>query len=192
MNPARQRREPSGTRRKTGRKRLPGTGAGSRGTVPRSARRRDVPGTTCHHPGDHGIRFVAARRAPRVRRAGRSPLGLEVVCDCRAVIARVSDGGDRPADAPARHRVRLRDSIHDDEAIAVGGDLQQRWCRMLVGDSTVDLVGNHPPPAPFREGNDSPEPFGAIHGARGIARRVEDQTARSRSRRRVRDRRRRP
>src|SRR5260370_40129616 len=71
--------------------------------------------------------------------------GHEELCDCSTLMAAMIDGASCVADAPAGHRVGLRNNIDDQNADGeFGSDLQQvRRFRRLEPDLVINFVGQH-------------------------------------------------
>ena len=89
---------------------------------------------------------------------------------------------DAPADTPAGHRVRLGDAINHDQILARRRHFERRLGTAFVGDASIDLVSEHPPSLVGRKIENGRELITRIHGAGGIAGRIEHQPLRARRR----------
>ena len=85
--------------------------------------------------------------------------------------------GGEPADAPARHRVRLGDAVDDDRMILHPlADLRHGEVLYAVVDELgIDLVGEHPNARLFAHRGQGADLRLGVHRARGVGGRVEDE-----------------
>ena len=117
------------------------------------------------------------RRMLRHRRRVRRGVRLE-----RRHRLREGHRRNRPPDAPTRHRVRLCHAVDHDEILASFRDFKRRRRAAFISDAQVNLVGQHPPPLARRQIENGPEFARRVHGARGIAGRIEHDPLRTRRR----------